>query len=675
MKKSALAALVFVCTLILAGCSGCAKNISDKLGLSKECEPSSEIPERREFPVNEALSPCDDFYEYACSKPLACFKLRDDRSRHMLAINDSVERILNHQKEYLKNIGSKKDLSPRAQILRDNYLACMNEGARTDEEKALVKSTVAEVEAIPDRAALVGFLGKEVTKPRYSFISFDQVSNQDDSEWYDLYLDATIMSLPEKSYYEKPELMKDFRAVVEDFFNTIGMKNAAERADNVVNFETAFAKTYPKPEEVRELINKRLFIDRATWAKKYPNLEMASLFGQIPAKTKVRHIYADSFAFANKALATFPVDQLKDVYLYHALSGYLDDAYPEHYKKAFEFRNKHLGGPPKRSEREERCTKLAISSFGKEFDSELIDELFPNFPVEKFEAIVERIRAGMIQRLEKNTWLSEKGKAGALRKMKAASMQLVKPKNDAEWDFLPLAKYNEKAPIANSRLRQEKYIAKVLSEFTKPRNKHVWAMGPLTVNAYYSPDDNKFVMLQGILQYPFFEPNAVDAVNFGAAGMVVGHELGHAIDDQGAKYDENGELNQWMTDEDLAEFKKLGTILVEQYAKADPSHNGQLTLGENIADTTGLSFSYSAAFPEDKGSIEDKKAFFLQYARLWCGKMLPSELEKRLKTDPHAQTNVRVNEPMKHQPGFYEAYGCKAGDGMYLPEEKRLKLW
>jgi putative endopeptidase len=202
------------------------------------------------------------------------------------------------------------------------------------------------------------------------------------------------------------------------------------------------------------------------------------------------------------------------------------------------------------------------------------------------------------------------------------------------------------------------------------------------------------------LQYPLFDPKLSDAEILGAIGMVVGHELGHGFDNNGSKYDENGVKRQWMPDSDLKEFQRRTNLLVSQFnrlqfdpfnfpdlfetkpktpvLKAVSSVNpdyGNLTLGENIADTSGLRFAYEAAFPGNVGSLDEKRAFYLQYARVWCGTMRSGEFTKRLLSDYHAQTFFRVNEPLKHQPRFHEAYACKPGNKMYLAPEKQMDLW
>jgi putative endopeptidase len=207
----------------------------------------------------------------------------------------------------------------------------------------------------------------------------------------------------------------------------------------------------------------------------------------------------------------------------------------------------------------------------------------------------------------------------------------------------------------------------------KPRNRAQWGMGPLTVNAYYSAADNKFVMPIGILQPPFFDPKESDEVNLGSIGAVIGHELGHGIDDKGSRFDADGRLNSWMSPTDLAEFNRRGEKLVEQFGRI--GYNGKLTLGENIGDLVGLSFAYQSAFGDGKGTIPAKKAFFLQYARAWCTVIRPKFRETLLKTDPHSMGDARVNEQMKHQGGFAEAYSCKASDRLFLNPQDRVKIW
>ena len=287
--------------------------------------------------------------------------------------------------------------------------------------------------------------------------------------------------------------------------------------------------------------------------------------------------------------------------------------------------------------------------------------------------LAEKVRQSIVEGIKSNNWLSKAGKKGAIEKISTAKLHLVKPDRLEDWDFKPLAEYSPTKPINNDLVLSKKLRTKMFAELAEKRNKNKWWMSPLTVNAYYSPSDNKFVLPQGILQYPFFDQTISDVANLGAMGVVVGHELGHGIDDKGAKYDAKGGLNQWMSDEDLENFKKRGFFLVDQFDKV--GHDGKLTLGENIGDLTGLTFAYNAAFAKEKASRKEKQDFFIQYARLWCGKIRDVYVKKLLKTDPHALGWERVNQQVIHQDGFYEAFSCKKQDKMYLEKSKRIKIW
>ena len=198
-------------------------------------------------------------------------------------------------------------------------------------------------------------------------------------------------------------------------------------------------------------------------------------------------------------------------------------------------------------------------------------------------------------------------------------------------------------------------------------------MGPLTVNANYTPPYNRFEFPVGILQYPFYDPSEPEEVNLGAIGAVIGHELGHAIDDHGSDFNADGVFKAWMLDADKKMFDEKSKYLITQFNKI--GHNGKFTLGENIGDLVGVSTAYRAAFPKDSGSKELKKKFFLQWARTWCQVERKGVTEQRLKTDPHALGYARVNEQVKQQSGFKEAYSCKPNDPMVLPENEIVKIW
>lgn len=642
-------------------------------------KPSSAIPDRREFPVNKALNPCDDFFQYACSDVTASFKLRPDRSSHTFAFNDSAERLLEKKKAFLKQLSADakagKKLAPRSADLATVYNACMDPKAQAAEEKKLLEEDLKELAAIKNFDEFQKFLEQKREKAAFSFMDVGNTANLDQPEWYDFYFFINMMTLPERSYYENPEVRADFEKVLVAFFQTAGKKapEAKAQAKAVLNLETEFAKVFPLPAEMRDIMVQKREATPEQLKKLYPAFRFDSFLARVPETIKIRHFTPEAFAFAQKTLSEGDLEQVKSLYLFRHLGKTLDDAYPAFWKTYRAFEVKHLGAPAQRSSRDERCTGLVMENFTKELDAELLPQIFPAFPEEKFVALAESVRQSIIAGIKNNEWLSEAGKAGAIEKMTQAKLQLVKPRTEAEWYFNPPASYDPKLPIENLERLHAKLQDRTFVELKSKRNPDLWGMGPLTVNAYYSPDDNKFVMPIGILQYPFYDPSLPIEVNLGAVGAVIGHELGHGIDDQGAMFDAKGKLRQWMDDKDLAQFKERGKSFVAQFGAI--GLNGNLTLGENIGDLTGVTFAYRAAFPDGKGTVEMKQNFFLQYARVWCQVVLPKFAEQLKKIDPHSPGWARVNQQMKNQPQFAEAYACKAGDKMVLPAKDVVKIW
>lgn len=640
-------------------------------------KPSSKIPEKREFPLNPEVNPCEDFHKYVCSNVEASFKLRDDRSYHNFSFSDSNERILESQKKFMKSLPTAKDLDPRTKQVKDFYLSCMNAPEKAKSEKSEVVRFTKEIAAIKTIHDLVAYSNKNIPQSQSLFLNIWAMNNQDDSNKIDAGVGARFMLLPDHKYFEDAKLMKDFKDLLVLFLQSVepGLKKkvAEQRAQDVIDLQLEHIKTYPVSAVRRQRWSEKRTLTQAELIKKFPLLQLDQALAYIPKESAVNLPIPESLEFANKDLTTRPLQAWKDLYLYKELDGIMDDAYQKFFKASFNFNKKYLGGADKRPDRQERCTSQVSDYFSKELDAALVDQLFPNFDESKIQEVGTRIRASIAEGIKANTWLSKAAKKEAQAKIEKARLQLVKPQNDREWDFVPQRTYKADAYVGNLHTYAEAIWEKTMKELREPANKDAWGMGPLTVNAYYNPAENKFVLPIGILQYPFYDKDGSVIENLGAVGAVIGHELGHSIDDSGSKFDESGRLNQWMTIKDLAEFQKRGEVMIEQFNKA--GHDGKLTLGENVADNVGLSFGYKAAFPKNEGSIEDKKKFFIAYGRLWCSVVRPDMAKRLLKTDPHANGQARINEQVKHQPGFTEAFSCKPGDKMSLPENERIHIW
>lgn len=641
-------------------------------------EPTSEIPEVRKFELNEKVNPCDDFHQYVCSNVESQFKLRDDRSSHTFAFNDSDERILEKKKDFFKNIQNEKKLSKRSRQLKDYYLACMNESESAKEERALVSQLVIETDKIKTIQQFIDINRQNLTNEKWAVMGYDILPNIDNPLIYDLTFDVSLMGLPEQTYYDNAPLVEDYKKLMAEFFNTIypdGNQNEhLKKAQAIIDFEKKFKDVYPYPAEWRQRYTQPRKISQADFIKKISVMNLSTFFEKnIPEKTLMRDFIPESIDFLQKELKEENLQVLKDIYVYRNARGFMDDAYPELYKKRMEFRHKYYGGPLTRPERQERCTESVMGAFGRELDYELLPRLFANFPKDKMITVAEKVRGSILTGIKKNDWLSEESKKGALEKIKNAKLQLVQPTTDKEWDFKQIIELSTQQTYENGKRLALAGHKRTFKKLREGVNQLAWGMGPLTVNAYYSPDKNKFVMPIGILQYPFFMKDGNVSENLGAVGAVIGHELGHGIDDEGSKFDAKGKLLQWMPDGDVKKFKERGQKMIEQFNKI--GHNGHLTQGENIADLVGLSFAYDAAFSDGKGVQDDKKKFFIAWGRVWCNVAREKSKEMQLKTDPHSLGFARINEQVKHQPGFYEAFSCQKNNKLYLGESERIKIW
>jgi putative endopeptidase len=640
---------------------------------------SSEIPLKREFPLNPKINPCENLYEHACSKTIESFQLRADRRRHSFAFSDSAERILEFKKKYIKELTTKEAESPVSGQIKNFYISCMNKEARAKEESSEVQKMMDDQKKVTSKKEWLKGQALKIHSGKSGFIGYSSSDNFDDARKSDLMLGVGYSLLPEKSYAKNEELMKALLVLVTDYFKTVGADRPLERAQTVIKYEVDQQDNRFYPVEARIAYSQRRFITKKDLVEKYPDLELKVFLDQIPNTTLIRNMNPKTIPFLNKIAKSYSLDELKTLEMFYELKSKLDQGYPKFYDEAFVFANKFLGGKNKRSELDEECTMLAMHRFGAEFDYLVLPKMFPNFSSEKVADLVGKIKTSILSSLAKNTWLTPPAKKEAQRKISTAFMRLVSPQKYEDWKFLPIAEYGKDTYLANIEKRNEISDDREFKYFRELKDIRSWeGVEPLEVNAFYQSSYNQFTMLQGILQYPFYDQKSLEIENLAGVGMVVGHELGHAIDDQGSKYDADGKLRDWMSAKDLKKFKELTKSLVDQYSKA--GMNGEYTLGENIGDLVGLTAAYDAAFSTANTATEaelktQKKNFFLNYARSWCEVQLPGVRDLRLKSDPHSLGVARVNEVVKHFAGFKEAFNCLDSDPMVFSAEQRVHIW
>jgi len=391
------------------------------------------------------------------------------------------------------------------------------------------------------------------------------------------------------------------------------------------------------------------------------------------------------FSSLDKLLVKTPLEDLK-LYTYYQLIRNFATYLPKPIKdERFNFYGKIKSGIKEQKKRDIQAIDITEGlGEGNILGRLYAKNFFPETSKKKVAEMIENVRIVYGERIDKLTWMGDSTKIMAKKKLSTFTYKIGYPD---KWDDYTAITVKPEALIENVINNTLWSHNKMLGDVGKPVDKNRWFMPPQTVNAYYNPLNNEVVFPAGILQAPFFNADADDAVNYGGIIAVIGHEFTHGFDDQGAQYDEIGNLKNWWTPKDAENFKKLSSRYIAYFNAFEPlpkvKINGALTIGENIADLGGLTLAYYALVRSMNGKAEPPKIngftwqqrFFLSWAQVWHNNIKDEELRNRLQTDPHSPARYRINGPLKHLPEFYQAFDVKQGDKMWIPEDQRVAIW
>jgi putative endopeptidase len=368
------------------------------------------------------------------------------------------------------------------------------------------------------------------------------------------------------------------------------------------------------------------------------------------------------------------------MHLIDAYAGFLSKAYVD---ERFSFYGTTLSGVKEMEPRWKRGVSAVEHAMGESLGKLYVEKYFPAERKARMEELVKNLLAAYKQSIDKLDWMSPATKKEAQAKLAKFTPKIGYPNKWKDYSALVVSRDDLVGNVMRSRVVE---YNRELNKLGKPIDRDEWGMTPQTINAYYNPELNEIVFPAAILQSPFFDANADDAVNYGGIGAVIGHEISHGFDDQGAQYDGDGNLRDWWTASDHKNFKAKTKMLVEQYNAYAPLPgyhvNGELTLGENIADNSGLAIAYKAYQISLKGKkapvingLTGDQRFYMGFAQVWRTKMREPQQIVQVKTDPHSPGEFRANGTVKNQPGFYQAFGIKPGDKMYLAPKDRVIIW
>lgn len=500
------------------------------------------------------------------------------------------------------------------------------------------------------------------------------------------------LTLGQKDYYldQDPETAKIREAYVAYICQLVshvgfGETDAARISDDVMRIETRLAQASKSMTELRDPEANYHKMSYDQLKKDFAGIDWDAylhIFG-ISSLKDVIVGQPEAIHEVEKILAEETPEALQNVYLWHAIdmaAGYVDD---ESRNLSFAFWGTALSGKTQDRPRWKRAVSSVEGCLGEALGQLYVAKYFPPAAKERMEKLVANLQQALGERIDAQDWMSDETKKVAHEKLDAFYVKVGYPDKWTDYSTLQIGNSYLQNILSCKEWAIQDMIAKHLN---KPVDKDEWYMTPQTVNAYYNPTTNEICFPAGILQPPFFDMEADDAFNYGAIGVVIGHEMTHGFDDQGSKYDKNGNLSQWWTEEDTKRFNERIQVMRDYHDSIEVlpglHSNGSLTLGENMADHGGLMVAYQAfvnataqAPLSDKDGFTPAQRFFLAYANVWGQNIRDEEIRKRVKSDPHSLGKWRVNGQMPHMDAWYEAFGITEQDPMFVPKEKRVTIW
>ncbi len=633
------------------------------------------------------VKPGDDFWSYANGNWARTAQIAPDRTTAGPSTELSIEAEANVRAILDDMAKDPAAYGASGRQVGDLYASWMDEAGIEARGTAPLAPYLAKIDAVQDLAGLQTLFA---TTDYASPVGMGIIPDLADPTHYTAAVGQAGLGMARDNYLLEGEkydgFRRAYRAYIQGILELAGVANASAKADAILALETAMAKDQWSPEQSRDIAKLNDPETLEGLESKAPEFDWALLLQTYGIEESPTVLMAQNTAIAamGKLLVSTPLQTWKDYVTFHFVSDHAQFL-PKAFDDArFDFYSKTLAGVEAQRDRWKRGVQLVNGALGEAVGAIYVSRYFPPAAEAQMTELIENLRAAYEERFEGSTWMDDSTRAAALEKLAAFEPRIGHPVKYIDYSSMQVDRSD---PLGNAIRSSEFYHQLELSRFPDPVDRTLWAMTPQTVNAYYNPLANQITFPAAILQPPMFDPNADPAVNYGAIGAVIGHEMGHGFDDQGSRFGPTGKFENWWTDAAKAAFKERTAVLVAQYDAYEPiagTHiNGELTLGENIGDLGGVEAAHTAyqKYQAEHGEAQvidgltGDQRFFLAYAQAWRTKVREDALRQRLLSDPHSPPAFRANGVVRNVDAWYEAFDVEPGDALYLPPGQRVHIW